>query len=88
MIRSRRAGLKCVTHEPRRRWRALWRRECRCGLAAWPCPVMVMLIRQARNQLITRDAEKSDWNGPTRNLPLAPLLTRGQAARSRQSGHW
>jgi hypothetical protein len=28
------------------------------------------------------------WDEPTRNVPIAPLLTRGQLARSRQAGRW
>lgn len=71
------------THGPRRRrWRP-WRRICRCGLAAWPCPALAMLHRQARWQ-----APVPAWNAPTGRLPVAPLLTRGQAARSRQAGRW
>jgi hypothetical protein len=71
-------------HGPRRPLLAPWRRICRCGLDAWPCHALLMLQRQAAN----RPRVRPGWNDPTLNESSAPLLTRGQAARSRQSGRW
>jgi hypothetical protein len=43
-----------------------------------------MLQRQA---MMRRQADpgRPAWNAPTSRLPVAPLLTRGQVARTRQA---
>ena len=80
---------KFPVHKPRRPWWNPLERVCACGLDAWPCPVKTMLDRsaQATRQRNTGPA----WNRPTTSTttvqPDRPLLTRGQAARSRQVGH-
>jgi hypothetical protein len=49
------------------------------------------LEREAARRRIIEAAMGNDhqamWNGPTRTLLIAPLLTRGQVARSHQA-HW
>ena len=73
-----------TAHRPRRPWWKPWRQVCACGLYRWPCPVPRMAVAGPPVN------ERPAWNGPTRrNLsPAAPLLTRGQAARSRrEAGH-
>jgi hypothetical protein len=52
---------------------------------AWPCPVRRILDRQAA---VAPPADaRPGWNAPTSDLQrVAPLLTLGQAARSRQAG--
>jgi hypothetical protein len=82
----RRRGI--ITHGPCRPWRALWAKACRCGLAAWPCPALVMLERQAADRPALRNKARPAWDDVTRNLSPLPLLTRGQEARSRQNGRW
>lgn len=77
-----------ITHGQCRRWRVFWRKACRCGMDAWPCPVVVMLELQARPHTTRPRAPQPVWNQPTRRLNELPLMTRGQAARSRQSGRW
>jgi len=69
-----------IEHGPRRLWWAPWRQVCRCGLGAWPCYAQRMLERQAR--LLPLRAP--DWNSAPTVL-RAPLLTPGQAARTRQA---
>ncbi len=73
----------------RRVWRWLCRRSCSCGLT-WPCPDSTgwapgTPIPDGAPRIL---ANRPEWDGPTRNLPVAPLLTRGQEARSRQVGKW
>lgn len=75
-----------IEHGPRRLFLRPWQVVCRCGLEGWPCYVVMMLQRQAALRAPT--ATRPPWNGPTRNLPRAPQMTRGQAARSRQAGRW
>ena len=70
-----------IEHGPRRLLLRPWRRICRCGLAAWPCPAVVMLERQAR--ALPQPKPWPGWNAPTRRYGTAPLLTRGQNHRSR-----
>ena len=46
---------------------------------------------EAARQRILAAARRHDramWNGPTQNMAVAPLLTRGQAARTRQRDRW
>ncbi len=79
-----------LQHGPRRRWFAPWTVICRCGLGAWPCYAVRMLQDQARMQ--PRDPGSATWSGPTTAIPALrpflaaperPLLTPGQAHRSR-----
>lgn len=70
------------THRPRRPLLSPWRRVCRCGLGGWPCHAMTMLQHQAAMRPV---AARPLWDGPTRNSLRAPLMTRGQEARSRRS---
>lgn len=79
-----------ISHGPCRRWRTLWRTVCRCGIAAWPCPTRYVAVPPRRSEpRTTRPAEdQPTWDGPTRNLMQVPLLTRGQAMRSRQGQRW
>lgn len=72
-------------HQARRLLLMPWRRTCRCGLGAWPCPALAILQRQEAWKL---GNTRPRWAGPTRQLPVAPLLTRGQAARTRQGDRW
>lgn len=76
-----------LTHGPRRLVLRPWKRVCRCGLGAWPCYAYLMLRRQAdmRKQANSR---RPAWDGATTRIPVAPLLTRGQLARSRQARSW
>ena len=75
------------THEPRRLLLTPWLKVCRCGLGAWPCPALAMLQRQAAGAR-RRQQARAIWNGPTGRVPIAPLLTRGQEARSRGGYRW
>lgn len=83
----RRGSARHLIHEPRRLLLTPWRRECWCGLGAWPCPALAMLQRQAAVAL-DRQRARSTWHAPTGRLPVAPLLTRGQAFRTRGSTRW
>jgi hypothetical protein len=70
-----------ITHGARRLWWRPWEQICRCGLAAWPCPVVVMLERQAQPR--PRVGRPPEWNRPTTALPRStPLMTPGQRHRS------
>ena len=73
---------RIIEHGPRRPWWALWQKVCRCGLDAWPCPVVRMLERQAAIRPPGRNG-RPGWDRPTANVLRAPLLTRGPAARAR-----
>ena len=70
-----------IQHGKRRLPLRPWLVICRCGLAAWPCPVVRIRERQA--QPMPRPA----WTAGTVSLPVveprqsAPLLTRGQRIR-------
>lgn len=71
-----------IEHGPRRmRWRP-WRRICRCGLGAWPCPAVRMREEQAQ---MVQEVDVR-WNMPTRQYRVAPLLTPGQETRTRPGG--
>lgn len=82
-----RSSWRHIRHGMRRRWWKPWSPICRCGLEAWPCYVVVMLDRQASYRRPAAN-ERPVWNGPTVNVLAAPLLTRGQAARSRGRARW
>lgn len=77
-------------HNPCRRWRRPWSTVCACGMDAWPCPVAVMLERQATMQPVRLNppGQRPAWDAPPRNMTTVPLLTRGQKARSRESHRW
>lgn len=76
-----------LTHGPWRRWWRPWDRICRCGVGAWPCPVVVMLARQAAHRRPAANSRRRpSWDGPTPNLPSASLLTLGQQQRSNRRG--
>lgn len=69
-----------ITHGPRRRWWRPWQRICRCGIGAWPCPVVTMLERHARAVPATRRNEvaRVRRTGNVRRLPVAgPSTGRG-----------
>jgi hypothetical protein len=78
-----------MIHEPVRRWRHPFAQVCACGIGAWPSTVKTMLDRHA--QKIRRGNtgpawdEATSWVPPVR--PPLPLLTPGQAARSRLGEH-
>lgn len=71
-----------IEHGPCRRWRAPWRKACRCGLDAWPCPAERMRQEQAE---MFEAVTAHHWNDPTRRFDLSPMMTRGQAYRGRWS---
>lgn len=77
-----------VIHEPVRRWRHPFEQVCACGNAL-PCPVKMSLDRHARELRWANVApalnEATTWMPPIR--PDLPLLTPGQAARSRLGQH-
>jgi len=76
-------------HKPRRRWWNPLERVCACGLDAWPCPVKIMLDRQA--QMPRQRNTGPAWNESTISVrtvePSRPLLTPGQAARACEGEH-
>lgn len=75
-----------IEHGPRRLRLRPWRRVCRCGLGSWPCYAEQMLRRQAA---ASRPPNvRPGWDAPTTKLTPGPLMTRGQAARSRQGQRW
>lgn len=74
-----------LEHRPTRRWWVPWSTICTCGLGAWPCHAARMLARQAAWKQAN---SRPDWAAPTRPYATGPLMTRGQAARSRQGGRW
>lgn len=76
-----------LRHGRRRPWLKPWRRVCRCGYGAWPCYPLAMMTAQALWGQVAPD-ERPGWDAPTGRLPVATLLTRGQAARSQSRGHW
>ena len=92
-----RAQRRHTGHGPRRRWHAPRTVICRCGLGAWPCYVILMRDRQRGMQppLVENDRPvevETGWparSGVALRLPRMaaptdrPLLTRGQAYRSR-----
>lgn len=78
-----RAG-QYLTHGPRRPLLKPWRRECRCGLGAWPCHALTMLQVQAKGRAAV--PQRPPWQNSTVNMLSAALMTRGQAARTRQGG--
>jgi hypothetical protein len=67
-----------IEHGPRRLWLRPWKVVCRCGLGAYPCPVVRMRDEQA--EMI--QTLNNRWNVQTGQYRVAPLLTRGQAART------
>jgi hypothetical protein len=68
-----------VTHGPRRPWTRPWRLICQCGLAAWPCPVVILRKSQAVQPPAN---ERPVWNGATAALPNTTFrLTPGQLSR-------
>lgn len=80
-------GLRHLRHGPRRPWLRPWKRICRCGYDGWPCYPLAMMTAQALWVQAESD-ERPGWDAATGRLPLAPLLTRGQAARSRPRDRW
>jgi hypothetical protein len=74
-----------LSHGRRRRWWRPWSCLCRCGMGAWPCPVVLMLERQTRHRTTN---QRPPWDHPTAKYASAPLLTFGQEERSRQAGRW
>jgi hypothetical protein len=73
----------------RRAWRWLRRRSCSCGLT-WPCPDYTGWApgTPIPDGMPRIPADRPEWDGPTRNVPVAPLLIRGQDIGSRQAGTW
>ena len=78
---------RIIQHGPRRRWWAPWHQVCRCGLDAWPCPVVRMREAQGAARPASR-TEQHGWDQPTTHLQRAPLLTLCQARRTRHGGRW
>ncbi len=79
-----------IQHGPRRLWLRPWKVVCTCGLGSSPCYAVQMLKRQARMQprppmaRTVRPWAAPLWNGDTQRLDELPLLTLGQAERSRR----
>jgi hypothetical protein len=74
-----------ISHGGRRRWWCPWSLICRCGMGAWPCPVVTMLEHQARHR---HPNQRSAWNGPAARNAITPVTVVGQVGRSRQGGRW
>lgn len=79
-------------HIARRRWWAPWRLVCACGAGWYPCPDTGRVPYAPLGDGTTTPARPA-WTSAatTRILPnvrLSPLLTRGQAYRTRQGGRW
>jgi len=70
------------THHPVRVWWAPWRHRCQCGCSWYPCPDGVPAAPAPDPQVLA--AYRPDWNAPT--VTSLPLLTPGQAWRSRRDG--
>lgn len=77
-----------LTHGPRRLLLRPWRRVCRCGFGRWPCYPWLMLRRQATARARGRAPVYPPTHRDRAVNDAAPLLTRGQVARSRQAGRW
>lgn len=76
-----------LQHGPRRMLITPWRRVCRCGYGAWPCYPLALMTAQALWAQV-ESGKHPGWDAATSRLPVAPLRTRGQAARSQSRGHW
>lgn len=78
-----------IQHGPRRLWLRPWKVVCTCGLESSPCYAVQMLQSQAWMQprptmaRTVRPSVAPLWNGHTQRLDELPLLTPGQAERSR-----
>jgi hypothetical protein len=71
-----------IVHSPRRFFWRPWQVVCRCGLGAYPCYAVTMLQRQAAMQ--PREGTRARvGRSPVMPPRRSPLLTPGQAARSR-----
>jgi hypothetical protein len=84
----RQRSRKNLEHGPRRLLLRPWRRVCRCGFGRWPCYPWEMLCHQSAQARGRAPVYPVRRSGPPAAGATAPLLTRGQAARSRQAGRW
>lgn len=78
-------------HRPVRKWWSPWQLRCACGVEWWPCPDALPDDRPPPAVSLRLYDNRPGWDAPTAALPNVretPLLTPGQAWRSRRGARW